>query len=146
MRTNLNRHVNVMFLLYFFVLMTVSFLGINKFSPRLGSYIGVSHNLIPFETIRTYITNFDSYNFDVWFYNTFGVFLLFIPLGFLLPIVFVNMRSQRHIILTSVCLSIFIEVIQYIAILGVFDIDDIILNTLGTVFGSLLYKVFLSQK
>jgi glycopeptide antibiotics resistance protein len=126
--------------------MIVSFLGINKYSLRLGSYYGVSHNLIPFDTIRAFIFNFHSYNFDAWFYNTFGVLLVFIPLGFLLPAVFVNIRSLRNIILTSVCVSIFIEAMQYIATLGVFDIDDIFLNSLGTVLGFLLYKKFLFQK
>jgi glycopeptide antibiotics resistance protein len=71
---------------------------------------------------------------------------VFIPLGFLLPVVFVNIRSLRNIILTSVCVSIFIEAMQYILTLGVFDIDDIILNLLGTVLGFLLYKIFLFQK
>jgi glycopeptide antibiotics resistance protein len=145
MRTYLNKTLYVMLLLYLFFLMIVSFWGINKLTLRLGSYNGVSHNLIPLDTIRTYIFNFHSYNFDIWFYNTFGVLLVFIPLGLLLPAVFVNIRSLKHIILTSVCVSFFIEAIQYIAILGVFDIDDIILNTLGTVLGFLLYKVFLFQ-
>jgi glycopeptide antibiotics resistance protein len=146
MRTFLNKAIYVMLLLYLFFLMTVSFWGINKYTLRLGSYNEVSHNLIPFGTIRTYIFNFHSYNFDTWFYNTFGVLLVFIPLGFLLPVIFVNIRSLRNIILTSVCVSIFIEAMQYIATLGVFDIDDIILNSLGTVLGFLLYKIFLFQK
>jgi glycopeptide antibiotics resistance protein len=135
-----------MLLLYLFILIMVSFWGINNSTLRLGNYNGVSHNLVPFDTIRIYIFNFHSYNFDTWFYNTFGVLLVFIPLGLLLPVVFVNLRTLRNIIFTSVCVSILIEVLQYIALLGVFDIDDIILNTLGTVLGFWLYKVFPFQK
>jgi glycopeptide antibiotics resistance protein len=146
MRTFLNKTIYVMLLLYLFFLMIVSFWGLNKYTLRLGSYNGVSHNLIPFDTIRTYIFNLHSYNFNTWFYNTFGVLLVFIPLGFLLPVVFVKMRSLRNIILTSICVSVFIEAMQYIVTLGVFDIDDIILNSLGTVLGFLLYEVFLFQK
>jgi glycopeptide antibiotics resistance protein len=135
-----------MLLLYLFILIMVSFWGINNSTLRLGNYNGVSHNLVPFDTIRIYIFNFHSYNFDTWFYNTFGVLLVFIPLGLLLPVVFVNLRTLRNIIFTSVYVSILIEVLQYIALLGVFDIDDIILNTLGTVLGFWLYKVFPFQK
>jgi glycopeptide antibiotics resistance protein len=146
MKTFLNKTIYVMLLLYLLFLMIVCFWGINKYTIRLGSYNGVLHNLIPFDTIRNYIFNFHSYNFDTWFYNTFGVLLVFIPLGFLLPVIFVNIRSLRNIIIRSVCVSFFIEAMQYIATLGVFDIDDIILNSLGTVLGFLLYKIFLFQK
>ncbi|MGM0867535.1 MAG: VanZ family protein [Bacillota bacterium] len=146
MKSNLSKSLYVLFILYFFILLIVSLWGINKFTQRPSGYNGVSHNVIPFDTIQTYLFNFHSYNFDTWFYNTFGVVLLFVPLGFLLPVVLKNVQSLRRVISVSVCVSIFIEATQYITNLGVFDIDDIILNTIGTVLGFLLFTLYSLKK
>ena len=60
--------------------------------------------------------------------------LLFIPLGFLI--------GGKRGIIAGVLLSIGIELVQYIAVLGYCELDDVLNNTTGTAIGSLLFKKF----
>ena len=62
--------------------------------------------------------------------------LLFIPFGFPLG------DKGWKAILYGFLLSAFIELIQYIAVLGYCEADDVLNNTIGTVIGALLYKKF----
>ena len=130
----------VCFLIYIYLLLSASFLGESIFFPsRLyGYYIDVSHNLIPFATIGTYLLNFQSYNFDTWFNNTFGNIIAFIPLGILLPLMFDKIKRITQVIFISFMVSLIIEIIQYVSQLGVFDVDDIILNTIGGILGFMI--------
>ena len=70
----------------------------------------------------------------------FGNIGWFIPLGFLWPIIV----KRRSFLITTVigCLfSLSIETIQYVSYKGVAELDDLILNTLGTAIGYYLFKI-----
>lgn len=71
--------------------------------------------------------------------NIIGNILLFIPLGFLLPVIFHRMRSFQKVLLSGVTLSVLIEASQWLSrICGIYrfvDIDDVLLNTTGTAIG-----------
>ncbi len=100
---------------------------------------GSNYNLVPFQTIETYLSDL---SIGVAFVNIVGNIIPFIPMGFLIPMVF---RSQRKIIktmFTCLLLIVSIECIQFFAYLGSFDIDDIILNTISCFLGFLLFKVY----
>ncbi|MDQ0115616.1 VanZ family protein [Paenibacillus harenae] len=92
-------------------------------------------NLTPFRSILQYANGFQHYNFDIWFFNLFGNVLLFIPLGFLLPILFAKARRFSTTIVWSMLASLAIELTQFGARLGSFDVDDLILNVLGGAIG-----------
>jgi glycopeptide antibiotics resistance protein len=67
----------------------------------------------------------------------------FVPFGFLLPM----LLKRKNLLITmaiGMVFSLFIETMQFILRNGVAELDDLILNTVGTAFGYLLYK--LSQK
>ncbi|RDW16132.1 VanZ family protein [Oceanobacillus arenosus] len=138
---------NIAFAVYIFILFVVSFLGTRVFSLRFQADYNASYNIIPFKTILTYLLNFNKYNFDTWFFNTLGNLILFLPLGVLLPLTFRTIRLPK-VIFISIILSLTIEVIQFLTKIGAFDIDKIILNTLGCILGfyafNLIYK--LTQK
>lgn len=72
------------------------------------------------------------------FKNVLGNLALYIPLGILLPCVFPKFTFKKTLfvgLLTSLCC----ELVQYIVAIGVADIDDWMLNTLGTLVGAALY-------
>lgn len=56
--------------------------------------------------------------------------LLFIPLGFLLPIYSDKLKKAYKIISIGFLLTLAIEIIQYITKIGIFEIDDILNNTI----------------
>lgn len=66
--------------------------------------------------------------------NTALNILLFMPLGFLLPVIWSEYRDAKKIVLMGLVVSIIIEVLQ-IFTFRFTDIDDLITNTLGAVLG-----------
>jgi len=73
--------------------------------------------------------------------NIFGNILMFVPFGFL-GIVFPKLNQFWILILDFLFAIILIESLQYFTRLGVFDIDDVILNTVGVAIGFWIYQLF----
>lgn len=94
-------------------------------------------SIIPFKSLLDMINN----NISVTriLENILGNIAIFIPFGLLLPIV--QKDKSKKIILYGLITSVLIEIIQYVFALGSSDIDDLTLNTLGTIIGYLLYKI-----
>lgn len=69
-------------------------------------------------------------------------FLLFLPLGILLPIFCRKARTWKRMGFFALCFSFSIEFTQLKTGRGYFQIDDILLNVLGALCGFFLYKVF----
>lgn len=82
----------------------------------------------------------------VWwhlFYNVIGNCVWFIPMGFMMPAIYKNLRSNPFfVVFFGTTVSSSIEVLQYILCTGVTDIDDVIFNTLGTAIGCFLWYLF----
>ena len=66
--------------------------------------------------------------------------VMFVPLGFLLPVAFPKMRNLWKVTLTLALLSFAIEFTQYFTGRSA-DIDDLMLNTLGGLLGCLFFFV-----
>ena len=78
--------------------------------------------------------------------NIFGNILIFVPFGFL-GIVFPKLNQFWILILDFLFAIIILESFQYFTRLGVFDIDDVILNTVGVAIGFWIYKqIFLERE
>lgn len=70
--------------------------------------------------------------------------LMFVPFGLTLP--FLLCRQKHNIILSllfTFLISLSIELIQLIFHLGTFELDDLIFNTLGGLFGMIGYYIYL---
>lgn len=79
------------------------------------------------------------------FYRTMYMnILLFMPLGMALPFALPDRIRRRALITAAVgfTLSACVETIQFAAAIGRFEIDDIIMNTLGTLAGVTVYLIF----
>lgn len=66
--------------------------------------------------------------------------ILFIPLGFFLPLLYGKYNRINRIALTSFLFSISIEIVQMFG-MGATDINDLITNTVGTCLGYCIYKL-----
>ena len=75
------------------------------------------------------------------FENLVGNSLVFVPFGFLLPYVWKKAGSFWVMLLNAVIFVLGIEVFQLFSAFGAFDVDDIILNCLGAVWGYLFYLI-----
>jgi len=94
-------------------------------------------NIIPFHTIKDLLSNHSLGKFIV---NNIGNIILFIPFGFLLPIKFKNVNRMAKSVFVGMAFSIVIEIIQLWMPNRWTDIDDVILNTLGTGIGYSLFR------
>lgn len=97
-------------------------------------------NLIPFRNTYEYVMGADRFNVDIIINNTLGNVLIFIPLGIFLPILFKKYQSLNQVVVGSVIITFTIEVLQFFLQIGQFDIDDIILNTIGGAVGFIIIK------
>jgi len=76
--------------------------------------------------------------------NVFGNIIMFTPFGFL-GIFFPKLNDFKILIINFLSAIIIVESLQYFTRLGVFDIDDVILNTVGVAIGFWIYKKWASR-
>jgi glycopeptide antibiotics resistance protein len=89
-------------------------------------------NLIPFKTIMPYVLG--DYGLLIGGLNLVGNIVLLIPFGLILPAIYRSLGFLKMLLLASLfCLGI--ESIQALLKIGIFDIDDVILNGLGVMIG-----------
>jgi len=92
-------------------------------------------NLIPFKSLGNPLS-------PGFFINVGGNILLFLPFGLVLPLKFYNIDRMQIVTLIGLSLSIMIECIQLTMPNRWTDINDVILNTLGTYIGFRLFSKF----
>ncbi len=98
----------------------------------------MSHaNLIFFATIKLYWNSHLGATYKVG--NLLGNLIGFIPLGILLPLMFNKLRTAFRTIIMVFLFSLAFETFQLFSMLGVFDVDDLLLNTLGGTIGYLIF-------
>ena len=102
---------------------------------------GYRYNLMPFVEIRRFWKYRDQLGNFAVFSNIFGNVIGFLPWGFILPIIFRRMDRAFLIFLSGFLLSLIVEVIQLISKVGCFDVDDLILNSLGAVLGYVFFVI-----
>ncbi len=151
--------------LIFIVIISILYIPILLFLRKKGKsvirqlgYIGLicSIFLIIFATILFVPINFqpEEYILNIkplnWIGNTDSIqqvivekvpnIMLFIPLGFFIPIVLENKRKLYKTTFISLCITFSVEFFQYF-IGRSSDIDDIITNILGAIIGYEVFKI-----
>ena len=93
--------------------------------------------LLPFISTVFFVQNTTSWESII--INLFGNIIMFIPFGFL---GWLNAKyfSLKKLILDFLSALIIVEALQYLTRLGVFDIDDLALNSLGVWIGFQMRK------
>ncbi len=133
----------ILFVAYLILLFYLLF-----FSEKMGRTDAVEeyrYNLVLFREIKRFYSVIDTQPKLFWL-NIPGNVLAFMPFGFLIP----RLREKRTNVflagLFSLELSFLVELLQLIFKLGCFDVDDLLLNTVGGILGYLLYLVFRREK
>mgnify|MGYP004691294179 FL=1 len=123
----------ILFALYMFLLIYFLF-----FSESYGRAAGLEeyhYNLTPFREIRRYLHYPGLLGAYAVVTNLAGNVIGFLPFGAILPVLKRNMRCCWKVALLAFEFSAMVEVTQLITRVGCFDVDDIILNTVGGVLG-----------
>lgn len=102
------------------------------------------YNLVLFDEIKRYFRYREQVGNWIFLRNILGNVVGFIPLGLFWPYVFPKMRNFLMVLLVCFECSLVIEIIQLTCKIGSFDVDDLLLNTLGGAFGCLLYYIWMA--
>ena len=104
--------------------MDIEFLSKEHFSYCL--------NLKPFSTIRRYIKAYIKNNISlkIFLENILGNFVLFMPFAIFVNYKFSNMSIFQFSIILIMTI-ILIEFMQFVFVIGIADVDDVILNFTG---------------
>jgi len=89
-------------------------------------------NLVPFTEILRY-----EIGSMLFYYNVIGNILIFVPFGYFVS-VYIKAKKISHIFFISIISSLTVEFVQ-LQIGRSFDIDDILLNVVGSIIGFLIY-------
>lgn len=97
------------------------------------------YNLELFKEIGRFIKYRHTLGFQAVTLNLLGNVVAFIPFGFFLPILHQKCRSFFFTTFLSFEFSLMVETIQLVSKVGSFDVDDLLLNTIGGAVGCLCF-------
>jgi len=106
-----------------------------------ANFIPLSHGTVCYiKTAFGMADSFESVNYYTAVVNVFGNLLKFMPLAILLPLAF-NGKKIGWVMLRCIIAVLFLETLQFVTMLGYFDIDDILMNILGCTMGYGIYQI-----
>lgn len=129
-------------LFYLYIILLFYFLFLSERYGRDHPSDELRYNLVLFMEIKRFIQYRHVLGFENFVVNILGNVIAFAPFGFLLPILKENYRNFFVITFISMFFSLSIELIQLTTRVGIFDVDDILLNTVGGVLGYIIFLVF----
>lgn len=148
-----NRHKNnsitdvINWVIFFVYLVFLTyFLFFAELMGRTQVQDGYSYNLVLFKEIKRFIKYYHLLGFKAVFLNLAGNVIGFIPFGFMLPRISERVRTWYLTLLLSFAFSLMVETVQLIWHVGSFDVDDLLLNTIGGVLGYVAYQIFSGKK
>lgn len=126
-------------LFLFYIVFLFYFLIFSDWYGRTGVREEYHYNFILFQEIGRYWRHREQLGM-ISFFNLVGNVAIFVPFGF-----FMSMASYRRRFLNVTChgflTSLLVEVFQLISRVGSFDVDDILLNTVGAVIGYIAFVI-----
>lgn len=130
-----------LFLFVIYVAVLAYFLFLSDAYGRIQGYSEYRYNLVPFVEIKRFINAAGILSFKDIFVNLLGNVFAFAPFGALIR--WVRNRKTNFFVATfyTFIFSLCIELLQLVTMAGVFDVDDLILNTIGGAIGYIFYFI-----
>lgn len=112
------------------------------FFNRYGFDPMTIYNLHIFDFVRQTLVNSDNHAIWLAVLN----FAAFVPLGILLALHFKGSKHNKIIYGLCFAIPLVVELIQFFTGIGILDVDDYMLNTLGILFGIAITKLVVDKK
>ena len=132
---NRKKLTQVFFLLYIISVLSVTFIVRETMVLRTPENRGVV--LQPFREFEAMVNGTHFF----WFKQIFLNVLLFVPFGFLLPMISKHFKNPIITVTIGCLFSGMIEIMQYISGRGLTEVDDVITNTIGAAVGVAMYHI-----
>lgn len=120
----------------------IYFMFFSESYGRTAVHRDYHYNLVLFREIRRFIRYRHVVGTMAVLINVAGNVAVFIPLGFALPILFERIHSFVQVLILSFSISLLAETMQLVLRVGCFDVDDLLLNTIGGCIGYAVYRIF----
>lgn len=133
----------IVFAVYFVLLFYFLFFA-EAMGRTGGQHETYHYNLILFKEIRRFIEYREVLGTKAVMLNLAGNVVAFMPFGVLVPAIVKRFRKVLSVVLLSLELSLTVEILQLAAKVGSFDVDDLLLNTLGGLAGYICFAVAVS--
>ena len=121
-----------MFVLY--IIFIIYFLIFSDWYGRTGEMQEYHYNLVLFKEIKRFWEYRDQVGMFAMFTNLFGNVIIFMPMAS-------KYRSLFSTVFYSFGLSLCVETFQLVTKVGSFDVDDLLLNTIGGLAGYILFII-----
>lgn len=128
-----------------YMILLIYFLFFSEEYGRTTHYTEYQYNLRLFHELSRYIKYRDVVGFDYFLINVVGNVVVFMPFGFSLPVFEKKRRGMVfdffRIVALGFLFSLAVETVQLVSKVGCFDVDDLVLNTLGVAAGYICYAI-----
>lgn len=105
------------------------------------------YNITMFQEImRYYNLGMRTNNWNLFVLNVIGNIVVFMPIGMFLPSLFSRCRNIFYTTILTLEISLCVELVQLLTKVGSFDVDDLLLNTLGGICGYIIYMIYYGIK
>ena len=128
----------ILFVLY--IIFVFYFLLISEIYGRTGEMQEYHYNLVLFREIKRFWNYREQLGIFATATNLLGNVLIFLPFGFFMAMAS-KYRSFLSTLIYSFALSLTIELSQLFMKVGCFDVDDLLLNTIGGILGFITFLI-----
>lgn len=128
----------ILFVLY--IIFVFYFLLISEIYGRTGEMQEYHYNLVLFQEIKRFWNYREQLGIFATATNLLGNVLIFLPFGFFMAMAS-KYRSFLSTLIYSFALSLTIELSQLFMKVGCFDVDDLLLNTIGGILGFITFLI-----
>ncbi len=128
----------ILFVLY--IIFVFYFLLISEIYGRTGEMQEYHYNLVLFKEIKRFWNYRKQLGIFATATNLLGNVLIFLPFGFFMAMAS-KYRSFLSTLVYSFALSLTVEISQLFMKVGCFDVDDLLLNTIGGMLGFITFAV-----
>lgn len=115
-------------------------IGVTFLTRPIGVISGMNLHLF-----SSYREAWNTFSLRNWQFAIFNI-IMFVPLGMILPFFYKKFRKAYMTVGLGIVFTLLIEIVQLKTHSGVFDLDDIFNNTLGTVIGYCILMAFLTLR
>lgn len=143
------RQIISRFLFLLYMLLLIYFLFFSEKYGRTTVTEEYHYNLKLFKEIRRFWDYRQQLGFFAVATNLAGNIICFMPFGFMLPELDKTFNHGIFVVFCGFVVTLCVETMQLVFRVGSFDVDDILLNTIGTILGYLagaMYRYLRSRK
>lgn len=124
-----------------YIILLTYFLFFAESTGRTFQGRSYHYNLVLLKEIKRFLKYRETLGVTAVVLNLVGNIAAFIPFGAILPVMHRKFRSFYFMTFLTFEFSLVIEIIQLVSKVGSFDVDDLLLNTIGGMMGYLAFAI-----